>query len=108
MALNITTITSCFSRVEIVRGIAPVRPGPYYYYGYLSPSGAGPKQALSLLYCTLNKELRRLASYYARSNFYVPAHVPYGLCVCLSVCLSVTACLGIFYRIVTKRAVRSF
>ena len=36
------------SRVEIIWGIAPVRPGPYY--GYLSPSGAGPKQALSLLY----------------------------------------------------------
>ena len=37
-----------YSRVEIIWGIAPVRPGPYY--GYLSPSGAGPKQALSLLY----------------------------------------------------------
>ena len=35
-----------YSRVEIIWGIAPVRPGPYY--GYLSPSGAGPKQALSL------------------------------------------------------------
>jgi hypothetical protein len=28
------------------KGHAPMRPGPYY--GYLSPSGAGPKQALSL------------------------------------------------------------
>ena len=75
----------------MIRGIAPVRPGPYY--GYLSPSGAGPKQALSLLYWETgfieNKELRRLATYYARSNFYVPAHVPYVLSVCLSVRLFV-------------------
>ena len=102
------TYVWAFSRVEIIWGIAPVRPGPYY--GYLSPSGAGPKQALSLLYCLWNTELRRLASYYATSNFDVPwipgsrsiynahynltnAHTHslfYWMCVCLS-----TARLGI-------------
>ena len=51
------------------------------------------------LYWISNKELRRLASYYAQSNFYVPANVPYlfrDVCVyvCMCVCIS-TACLGI-------------
>ena len=30
-----------YSRVEIIWGIAPVRPGPYY--GYLSPYRSGPE-----------------------------------------------------------------
>ena len=74
-----------FSRVEIIWGIAPVRPGPYY--GYLSPSRSGPETGfvaivlvLSLSYCLSNNELRRLASYYATSNFYVhefSAFAPY-------------------------------
>ena len=45
---------------------------------YLSPSRSGPETGfvaillfLSLLYCLSNNELRRLASYYATSNFYV-------------------------------------
>ena len=32
---------SHYSRVEIIRGIAPVRPGPSY--GYLSPARSGPE-----------------------------------------------------------------
>ena len=73
------------SRVEIIWGIAPVRPGPSY--GYLSPSRSGPETGfvaivlvLSLSYCLSNNELRRLASYYATSNFYVhefSAFAPY-------------------------------
>ncbi len=63
------------------------------------------QQALSLLYGVSNKELRRLASYYVKSNFYVPGYVPYSLSVvCLSVCLS-TACLGIFIK---NRAVQLY
>ena len=56
-------------------------------YGYLSPSRSGPETGfvaivlfLSLSYCLSNNELRRLASYYATSNFYVhefPAFAPY-------------------------------
>ena len=36
------------SRVEIIWGIAPVRPGPFMVI--FLPPGAGPKQAVSLFY----------------------------------------------------------
>ncbi len=52
-----------------------MRPGPYVVI--FLPPGAGPKQDLSLFYFFYSKSLRHLASYYAQSNFYVLAHVPY-------------------------------
>ena len=113
--------TVSYSRVEIIWGIAPVRPGPSY--GYLSPSRSGPETGfvaivlfLSLSYCLSNNELRRLASYYATSNFYVhefSAFAPYvthttinerthifiSVCimyVCVYVCVYVVCTFGHF------------
>ena len=52
---------------------------------YLSPSRSGPETGfvaivlfLSLSYCLSNNELRRLASYYATSNFYVHEFFPFA------------------------------
>ena len=128
-------------------GHCPGETGSLYsrVYGDLSPSRSGPETGfvaivlfLSLSYCLSNNELRRLASYYATSNFYVhefSAFAPYVthttinerthtslyvfvktyvcmyVCmyvVCMYVCMSVHCTFGHLYMIVTKRAVRSF
>ncbi len=69
-----TRYINAYSRVEIIRDIAPVRPGPLLSF---SLQERARNRLCRNLYWNSNKELRRLASYYAPSNFYVPAHVPY-------------------------------
>ncbi len=67
----------------------------------------GKNLLISLLYWNAQQTLRRLASYYALSNFYCPRHAPlslHSIILLIYVCVS-TACLGMFYMIVTKCAV---
>ena len=79
-----------YSRVEIIRGIAPVRPGPYITIVFIELSFSLQEQARNrlcrYLYWISNKELRRLASYYAQSNFYVPPSRPISFSRCMYVC----------------------
>ncbi len=81
------------SRVEIIRGVAPVRPGPYMY-GYLSPSRSRPETGFVAIVLFVYKIIATSCLILCKVTFASPPtfHIFVEMCVLCVLCV----CLAIF------------
>jgi hypothetical protein len=89
-----------YSRVEVIWGIAPVRPGPYV--GYLSPS-----RNRLCRYCIAFRAMSCDVMPHIMHEVTFTSPLTFHILFCLCVCDSLFGHLHI-YMVVTKRAARSF